>query len=153
MNAPFDPPLRLLTAFQDIYPSASPEHLIQAPGREMWTAALTLSEAKYTIHAPDLQSRATFNWRSAKFKQTTLKRPLPRWSRYAAGVVYILGADGADVPGVEVVVLGNEVTGPRYNYSIGIGLAALLHTLMERDYTPESLIALLERVRREYVER
>ena len=147
-----DPPLRLLATFHEIYPALEPTYIIQAPGRELWVAAAVSEAEAFTIHAPDLEGRVSFSWRTAKNKRTLLNRPLPSWARYPAGVILRLCADGLDADGVEAVVLGAERLGPRYDYSLGIAFAALLHTLHDQPYTADSLLDVVEKVRREYVE-
>ncbi len=146
-----DPPIRLLAAFNEVYPSLSPSHVIQPPGRDMWIAAAVNTTREYTLHASDLGGRTKLNWRSAKQKMTVLRRPLPRWARYPAGVIYLLGDTGIEVDGVDVVIVGDEAHGPRYDFALGVTVAALWYELNDLPYTPESLIDLVERVRREYI--
>lgn len=155
MNSPIEqtnPPLRLLAAFQAIYPGQIPALIVQAPGREMWVAALMSDSQGFTIHAPDLEARTHFDWRSAKFKRTVLNRPLPGWARYSAGVIHTLCAEGMDLAGLEAVAVGEEPSGPRYDYALGMAFAALWHTLHQRAYDQNSLLDLMERVRRTYME-
>lgn len=148
-----NPPLRLLAAFQQTYPKfAVPTYVVQPPGREMWVAASLEEADEFTIHAPDFEARTAFNWRSAKSKQTVLKRPLPGWARYPAGVIYTLCADGLDVDGFHAIVVGDESKGLRYDYSLGLTFAALLYTIHDKPYTRESLMDIVDRVRRDYVE-
>ena len=153
MNAFVNPPLRLMAAFQEAFPGAKPDHIIQAPSREMWVAALMRDSGEFTLHVPDAGSgRAVFNWRSAKLKRTTLNRPLPSWARYPAGVIMTLCANGLDTTGFDAVVAGEEPEGPRYEYGMGMAFAALLHTIHGRPYTPDSLLEVVEQVRRDYIE-
>lgn len=147
-----NPPLRLLVAYQQLYPEQPPEHIVQAPGRDMWVAANIDDTDTFTIHVPDLDARTTFNWRSAKFKRTVLNRPLPSWARYPAGVIFTLCAMGLDVTGVDAVLVGEEPPGPRYDYALGMAVAALWYTLHSRPYTAETLLEIIEQVRRQYVE-
>ncbi len=147
-----NPPVRLLAAFQDAFPTLSPDYIVQTPGRDMWVAATTEQTTLFTIYAPDVNGRVTFDWRSAKFRRTTLNRPLPRWARYPAGVIHMLCAAGMDLPGIHAVVAGDESPGPRYDHALGLTFAALWHELCGRPYTPEGLLDLVERVRREYIE-
>ncbi len=147
-----NPPLRLLAAFNDAYPATTPAYIIQAAGREMWIAA-TVDEAKaFTIHAADLKRKTTFTWRSAKNKQTPTRRPLPSWVRFPAGTIVHLCQNGMDVPGVDAVVVGAEAQGPRYAFSMGVAFATLWHEVLEQDYTEDGIIAIVEKVRRDYVE-
>lgn len=152
MDIPVNPPLRLLAAFQDVFPGATPDHIVQAPGREMWVAAVMRDHDEFTLHAPDAGSgRAVFNWRSAKLKRTILNRPLPRWARYPAGVIMTLCASGLDTVGFDAVVAGEEPEGPRYDYGMGMAVAALLYTIHQKAYTADSLLEVVEQVRRDYI--
>jgi galactokinase len=147
-----DPPIRLLAAFQDSYPSANPDLIMQAPGREMWVIASFNVSNQYSIAAPDMGGCTTFSHQSAKNKRTVMNRPLPSWARYSAGVIVALGNAGLYVSGVEAAIAGEEPSGPRYEYALGITVAALWHHLNELPYTTASLIEIIDRVRREYVE-
>lgn len=147
-----NPPLRLLSAFHDVFPDIAPEFIVQVDGRDMWVAGVTTSTQEYTIHAPDIEGKVTFTWRTAKSKRTIMKRPLPKWARYPAGVVVELGANGLDVDGVTAIVIGDEPDGPRYDYALALTIAALWHELTDTDYTPASLQDVVEKVRREYIE-
>jgi hypothetical protein len=144
--------MRLLLAFQTAFPSMMPEWLVQAPGREMWAAAMLDAQPEFTLIAPDLEARTTFSLRSAKTKTTVMNRPLPRWARYAAGVLIALCESGMELQGFQAVVIGSEPNGPRYEYAIGLTVAELCCQMAEETYQPEQLLDLLERVRREYTE-
>ena len=147
-----DPPLRLLAAFQQIYPALVPTHIVQAPGRDMWVAASVAQTNAFTIHVPDMNGHTSFSRRTAKNHRTLLKRPLPRWARYPAGVVIALSASGLDVDGIDTVVVSEESPGPRYDYALGMTFAALIHSLHGQSYDSDSLLEIVEKVRREYVE-
>jgi galactokinase len=147
-----NPPLRLLSAFSAAYPKTSPDYIIQATGREMWIAATTQGSTAFTLHAPDLGHTTRFDWRSAKGKRTLLKRPLPSWARYPAGVIVHLCAAGMDLPGIDAVAVGMEPPGPRYNFSLGIAFATLWYEIHARDYSDDSIKTIVEQVRREYIE-
>jgi hypothetical protein len=147
-----NPPLRLLLAFQEAYPAVSPEHILKAPGRDMWIAAVAGQTDGYTIHAPDMTGRTTFNWRTAKNRRTILNRPLPKWARYPAGVIVELGNMDMDAPPLDAIVVGEEPSGPRYEFSMGIVVAALWHQLNDLTYTAESLLDIGDRVRRDYID-
>jgi hypothetical protein len=147
-----DPPVRLLLAFQQAFPSLMPEWIVQAAGRDMWAAAIADSHDKFTIAVPDIEARAAFNFRSAKSKTTTLNRPLPRWARYPAGVLLALRDFEAESSGLQVVVVGTEPPGPRYEHAVGITVAALWYHIHQKPYTIDILLELVERVRRDYVE-
>jgi len=146
-----NPPLRLLAAFQDTYPDQTPERIVEAPGREMWVAADLSSDHVFTLIAPDFGGRTSFTWQSAKTKHTLLNRPLPSWARYPAGVILTLGGDGLQTPGLHAVFVGEEPAGPRYDYAAAMAMAALLHDLNGRACTAESLIEIVDRVRRDYM--
>jgi len=147
-----NPPLRLLVAFQDAFPGLSPEWMVQIPGRDMWVAAVPHQRDQFTIVAPDLDANTTFSLRSAKARRTVLNRPLPDWARYPAGVTMMLAQAGLDSPGLDAIIVGEEPAGPRYHYALGMAVAALLHDLHAKPYTAESLLTIVEMVRREYVE-
>ncbi len=150
MNIP-DPPLSLITAFHELHLADSPDHILQAPGRDLWIAAVIHDTNTYTFHAPDFEGKTTFSWRTAKDKRTILKRPLPRWARYPAGVVVELCARGFDIRGVEAVIAGHEAPGPRYDYGMGVAVAALWHTVADAPYDVNDLLSLVDRVRRNYI--
>jgi galactokinase len=147
-----DPPLRLLAAFQQAFPDQAMDWVIRAPGRDMWLAASHCDKAEFTIVAPDMGAlKATFSLQSAKVKRSVMQRPLPPWARYPAGVTLLLAQDGLDVVGLNMVVIGDEPPGPRYNYALGMTFAALWHDLLQLPYTMDDLIALVDRTRREYL--
>jgi galactokinase len=152
VHIPGDPPVRLLLAFQNAFPSMMPEWVTQAPGREMWTAAKVDTQPEFTIFVPDLEARTTFSLRSAKTRTTVMNRPLPRWARYAAGVLIAMCESGMEIPGFQAVVIGTEPNGPRYEYAIGMTVAALCCQIARETCEHEQLLELLERVRRDYVE-
>ena len=147
-----NPPIFLLAAFSSAFPNRQPTHIIHVPGRSMWIAASTEQTAHYNIHVPDLDSRTSFSLRSARVKKTVLNRPLPRWARYPAGVIRTLCANGMYIDGVDTVVVGEEAQGLRYEYGLGIAIAALWHHLTDTPYGDDTLRDLVERVRRDYVE-
>ena len=142
----------LLAAFSEAFPDDVMQFLARAPGREMWVAASHSGDESVTVVAPEAEGRATFNLQSAKIKQTITRRPLPRWVRYPAGVTVLLAQDGLDLIGLNMVVMGNEPPGPRFDYGSGMALAALWYDLYQRDYTMDTLIDIVDRTRREYVE-
>lgn len=147
-----NPPLRLLTAFQQMYPDMTPGWLIQAPGRDTWIAAVG-ADAHYALASADQDSRTIFSRRSALFKRSVMQRPLPGWTRYASGVVIALCDAGFDVSGIRAVTLSEDRSfGPRHDHAVGMAVAALWHDICHQSYTPESILDLVERVRRTYVE-
>lgn len=147
-----DPPVRLFLAFQQNFPDATLEWMAQAPGREMWAAAAVHPGDEITLALADDELRATFSFRSARFKQTVLQRPLPLWARYPAGVIVALREAGLESDGLRVVLAGDEPPGPRHDHAMGMALAALWHDLCGQPYTAESLLEIVEQVRRTYVE-
>jgi galactokinase len=147
-----DPPVRLLAAFQIAYDNAEPEVILQAPGRDLWLAASTAADSTVHVFAPDLGRHTAFSFRSARASRTLLRRPLPTWARYIAGVVVTLYDDGQDVPGLRLVVLGEELPGPRYHHALGVAVAALWHTLRQETVAADTVLEFVERVRRDYVE-
>ncbi len=150
MNATNDPPIRLLTKFAEAFPEKSPQIVVQAPDREMWAAASFNGTAACKVFTADGTGRTTFSYQSAKRKQTIHRRPIPRWARYLAGVSVLL--DVPEMPGVDVVVCGDEPAGPRYDFSLGILFAALWYEVNMETCDLEALQEITERVRREYIE-
>ncbi len=51
-----------------------------------------------------------------------------------------------------MLVMGNEPPGPRFDYGSGMAVAALWHDLYQLNYTIDTLIDIVDRTRREYVE-
>jgi hypothetical protein len=126
--------------------------VLKAPERDIWAAAARPLEGEddaLTVCAPDLGARVTFNLRSARLKRTVLNRPLPRWARYPAGVLLALPLD---VPGLHIVMLGDEPAGPRYEHSLGVAFAALCSEVCATPIPAARLLELVEQVRRDYVE-
>jgi hypothetical protein len=118
----------------------------------MWVAASVAQTNAFTIHVPDMSGHTSFNRRTARSYRTVLKRPLPRWARYPAGVVIALSNCGLVVNGIDAVVVSEESPGPRYEYALGMTFAALIHSLHSQPYDSDSLLEIVEKVRREYVE-
>ena len=154
MTIPFDadPPLRLLVAFQQGWPDHTPDVVFCAPGRSLWLAGRVTTPERWTLHAPDVSdtASATFTRQSARARQTWLRRPLPRWARFPAGV--LLALPDAEAPGLEAVVCGDEPAGPRYEYALMLLFAALLHELADRPYLPGDLSAIADAVLRDYID-
>lgn len=151
-NSVNDPPLRLLATFYESFPGSAPHYILKVPGRDMWIAARFTADTAYTLVVPDLAGRATFNWRSAKAMRTVLNRPLPRWARCPAGVIAVMGDDDVDVPGMEVVLVGDETAGLRYEYTLGLALAALAHEVNHLHYDSDQLQEVVDRARRDYLD-
>ncbi len=152
MNISGDPPMRLLLAFHQQFPNASPDWVMQGPGRDMWVAACPNTEVQFTLIVPDLHARTTFSFRSARTKTTVFNRPLPHWARYPAGVLLLLRDAGLESIGLQATLAGGEPPGPRYDFALGMTIAALEHEIHERPYSHDSLVDMLEQVRRDYVE-
>lgn len=144
-----NPPLRLLTAFAEAF-STNPKLTLEVPGREMWLAAEPASEGRYVLVVPDLEARTQFDWRSARQKRTLHQRPLPAWAAYCAGTLLELMYDGLTLPGANLAIAGEEPAGPRYDYALGMAFATLAYHTNEQPCTADTLIALMERVRRSY---
>ncbi|MFW5691021.1 MAG: hypothetical protein ACOCXZ_00860 [Chloroflexota bacterium] len=147
-----NPPLRLLAAFNDLFPRQSPGYIIQATGREMWIAAKSPDASHFRLHVPDLGHETVFDWRGAATKQTLRRRPLPRWARYAAGVIVHLYHQGIDVAGIDAVIVAAEPPGPRFDFSLGLAFATLWYTINKLEHTEDNLLTVVEQVRREYIE-
>jgi galactokinase len=151
LNATNDPPVRLLTKFSQVFANKSPQIVVQAPDREMWAAASFNGTAHCTVYTADSsEARTSFSYQSAKRKQTIQRRPIPRWARYLAGISVML--DVPEMPGLDVVVCGDEPAGPRYDFALGILFAALMYEINMEDCDPDVLQEVTERVRREYIE-
>ncbi len=149
-SPPLDPPVRLLAQFNQHFPDSAHNLIVQAPGRELWIAAALNGSGRCALRAAELDAGTAFTLQSAKSHQTFMRRPLPRWARYAAGVW--LAMEDTDLPGLNAALCGNEPPGPRYEYAVGLAFAALLHELSERPYTAARLIEIIDRVHRDYVE-
>jgi galactokinase len=150
MNAP-NPPIRLLVMFQERFPDQALHWLVKVPGWEMWAAAASCGGYDLTLAAPDLDGQTTFNLRSAKSKRTVFNRPLPRWARYPAGVLVVLGEMGLEISGLNIALVGEEPSGPRYDYALGVAFLGLAYDIHGRESTRENLIEVVERVRRDYM--
>jgi galactokinase len=137
---------------QRVFDAPQADWIVQAPGREMWLAAVVGDEHEYTLTSEDAGGKARFSHRSAKTRQTVFKRPLPVWARYPAGVVARLGDGGLTLPGFKAVLLGDEPAGPRYAFGTGLVTAALCYELAGQPYTSEQLNDLVDTVRRQYIE-
>lgn len=146
-----NPPLRLLAAFQQASEN-EPQHLVQLEERTMWVAAEITGGFNYTVIVPDMDVRTTFDRRSAKLKKTTRNRPLPKWAYYMAGSVAILDRQGLDMPGAIIVIAGDEPAGPRYDHALGMAFVALWYQVNEQAYTTQTLIDIMDSVRRDYVD-
>lgn len=147
MREPIDPPVHLLAAFQRAFNDAA-QVVVRAPNRELWAAARLVEPVTWTLVLDGEEHRATFSYQSAKKKQTILKRPLPKWARYAGGVCCL--ADAAP-PGFEAVLSGTEPPGPRRDHAVGLAYAALVREICDAAWSDDDLTDLLDQVRREYL--
>ncbi len=152
MDFESNPPLRLLMAWQAHYPQHEPQWLVKAPGRDMWVAGLMIEGHTYQLYNADTESATTFDRQGAKRKRTVLNRPLPRWARYPAGVIFHLSQQGLVVDGMGLVLAGDEPPGPRYDYGLGMAIAALVYTYHQQPYDAELLLQIVDAVRRDYME-
>ena len=147
-----NPPLRLLIAFQQRH-SDPPSYVLQVPGRDMWLAAAHSGNNSYTLVAPDLDANTTFDLHSARLRKTNIRRPLPRWSRYPAGVLATLADSGQlQLPGMLTVMAGDEPSGPRYEYALGMAFGALWYVVNGGACDEPCLINLLSRVQKRYMQ-
>jgi len=147
-----DPPVRLLMAFHQRLPLHDPDLLFQAPDRDLWLAAAYTPGERTMLTALDLypDMTVTFTRQSALARRTVLNRPLPRWARWAAGTLVLLNEPS--LPPLTGILAGDEPPGPRYEYTISLLFGALWYEWQRTPYLPGDLIALAERVRREFVE-
>jgi galactokinase len=145
-------PLRLLVQFQTRYPDTPPEIILQAPGRDLYVMATPTEKGRVILDSVELNARAVFSAHSAAYKQTITRRPLPKWARYAAGVLLICDDLGLGIHGMNAVIGGDEPTGPRYEYTLGVLMAALVHHAAGQNIANSRLFELADRARREYVE-
>ncbi|MDX2161031.1 MAG: hypothetical protein SF162_06870 [bacterium] len=157
MNIPNPPtradlPLSLLTQFQQRYPDKEMELVLQAPGRDLWIMAAHAASGRIALDCVELKARTTFTLWSARHKRTVLHRPLPKWARYAAGVAVRMSESDLILPGLYAVVSGDEPPGPRYEHTLGVLFAAVIHTLHDQPFTHARLIDITDKARREYVE-
>lgn len=103
----------------------------------------------YTIVVPDLEDEVRVTVDSARLGQTALNRPLPDWAQFPAGVLPLLADAGLSLPGGDIALAGEEPSGPRYVYALGIATAALVCEMAGAPYDAERLTEWVERVRRE----
>jgi len=145
-------PLRLLVQFQQRCPDTEPELVLQAPGRDLWMMAMLNTSGRVALASVELNARTVLSAHSARYKRTMLHRPLPKWSRYAAGVLISLDDSNLTVSGLTAVVGGDEPVGPRYEYTLGVLMAGLIYTVNQQSFTHSKLFEIADRARRDYVE-
>lgn len=148
-----NPPLRLLMQVPNLLERHQPDFVVQAPGRDVWVAAVVQQQAEYTVYSLDDEADTTFSHRSAKSLKTVLKRPLPVWARYPAGVVAMLGDAGMDLPGFEAVIVSEEPSGPGCAFAVGLAFTALCHVITVQDVSEAEMRVFVDRVRRQFVDR
>lgn len=145
-----NPPLRLLTAFQNDM-QKEPSHVYKIDGREIWIAAELLPHESYTIVVPDRQWRIRFDRSSAKRQRSLTHRPLPQWAQLIAGSLGILERAGLKIQGAHVVLSGDEPAGPRFDYALAMAFVALWHEVNDKLYTTQNLIDFVDEIQREYI--
>lgn len=143
-----DTPLLLLSTFQNFFPGKKPTHTVQALGYETWAAGLLTDDARLTLACGEVGGRAAFTWQTARRGETLNHRPLPVWAQLPAAVLVKLCAEGLDVPGLNIALVGERPTSPRFSYGLAAAVATLLHSLHERPYTAESLVKLIDSAKR-----
>lgn len=143
-----DTPLLLLSTFQNFFPAQKPTHTVQAPGYETWAAGALTADARLTLACAEVGGRAVFTWQSARRGETLTHRPLPVWAQLPAAVLVKLCADGLDVPGLNIALIGDRPSSPRFAYGLAAAVAALLHELHEQAYTQDQILKLIDAVKR-----
>jgi hypothetical protein len=142
------PPIRLLADFQAR--CGSPPDLIATAGeRRAWAAAHFTGASYYILHNGDSAGRTRFDARTAARCLTLLRRPIPLWARYAAGVAALI--DPA-LPGAHIAIYSDEPTGPRRAHAIGMAVAGLWQRAAGLPDDEVVLFRIAEQVRRVYVE-
>jgi hypothetical protein len=144
--------LHLLAAFEKTYPQSAPDWVIQLPDREVWIAAA--AHIDFMLYSADHNASTQFSYRSAKLKRTLLQRPLPSWSRYAAGTIVQLLDSGLEISGFKAAVISESQSNlpARYDHAVGLAIAALCHQIGGRPYSPDAILEIVEKTRRQYVE-
>lgn len=146
-----DLPINLLAGLTRFYPERDAELVLQPPGRSLWVAVLPREDSAFSVASAEQDGRAAFSYQSAKTYKTVLQRPLPRWARYAAGMLILLRDSGLEFGGFDAVMAGDEGNSGRYEYALGLGFAAACYTLAGKPYSEALLLEYAERVRRDYV--
>ena len=143
-----DTPLLLLSTFQNFFPGQKPSHAIQALGYETWAAGSLTDDARLTLACAEMGGRTAFTWQTARRGETIMHRPLPLWAQLPAAVLVKLCAEGLDVPGLNVALVGERATSPRFSYGLAAAVAVLLHELHERPYTADEIVKLIDAAKR-----
>lgn len=144
-------PVYLLAGVTRFHPEREAELVLQPPGRALWVAALPRDDSIFSVASVEQDGRATFSYQSAKTYKTVLHRPLPRWARYASGMLILLRDSGLEFGGFDAVMAGDEGSSGRYEYALGLGFAAACYSLAGKPYSEALLLEYAERVRRDYV--
>lgn len=149
--AQIDVPLHLLAGFAQFHPDSTPEHVLQVPGRALWAVVLSRKDAHFHVASADIGLRTSFSYQTVKRGCTLLRRPLPNWARYTAGMLRYLRDTGLDFPGFDIVLAGDEGSGARYEYTLGQGFGMVCYTLAGVACGEAKLRDAADHVRREYV--
>jgi galactokinase len=149
-----NPPLRLLVKYQERFASGTPEVLFHLAERDLWIAGRFNDRAQFSCLSLEINPALApaFTVQSARQRKTVLGRPLPRWSRYPAGVIIVMSALGYDARGFDGIVCADEPPGPRYEYGLGLLYTALVHELNHLSYNHAILTEIVDHVQREYVD-
>jgi len=144
-----NPPLQLLATLQSEL-GTMPADLLPVPGRDLWVAGLVEEKHQYCIVAPDLDGKTTFDNRSARSKQTTLNRPLPRWARYIGAATVALEEMAFPTVGCHIVIAGMETIGPRYEFALGMAFVAWMYHHHKLPFDQQLLLDVMDRAPRDY---
>jgi hypothetical protein len=148
MNETPAPPIRLLADFQAR--CGSPPDLIAGAGeRRAWAVAHFTGGGFYIVHHGDSTGVTRFDARTARRRLTLLRRPIPIWARYAAGVAALLEQP---LPGAHIALYSDEPAGPRRAHALGMAVAGLWQRAHGLPDDEPTLFAIAEQVRRAYVE-
>ncbi len=124
-----DAPIHLLAHFAEAYPESASEFTLGVPGRLLWVAGNRRRDRQFRLASVELGARTTLTYQSAKLRQTVMHRPLPAWALYAGAMAVYLAEKGVDCGGFNIVIAGDESSGPRYRYALGAAFgAAYYHT-------------------------
>lgn len=144
-----DAPLTLLSTFDQFFPQQTPQLTLQPPGYAAWIATSITDDSRFSLACAEKGGRAVFTWQTARLGKALGNRPLPPWAQLPAGVIVRLASDGLDLSGFSAAIASREQdTGPRFMFSLGAAVAAMIYTLHERDYTQASIVALLDSIQR-----
>jgi hypothetical protein len=146
-----DTPLHLLAGFARFHPDSAPEQVLEVPGRALWAVVIARNDPCFHVASADIGLRTSFSYQTAKQRRTLLRRPLPNWARYTAGMLRYLRDTGMDFPGFDVVLAGDEGSGARYEYALGQGFGMVCYTLAGVECSEAKLRDAADHVRREYV--